>query len=166
MKDPNGTLSRRNMILGASLLGLSACATSETSGSQPLATPNNSAQNSPLEAANETLVNDFCRDWSLGDTSKLVPYFSEDIVYQIVEGTPLVNGKQEFIERVQPFLDNFKSIRWETLRSSAMGRIVLNDRIDYYEDPVKGEPQIFKVIGVFRVEENKIVEWRDWSVPA
>lgn len=160
------TLSRRTVLTGVSLFGLAACAVEHTASGDGAAAENVTVPKTPLEIANETVVNEFCEAWKYGETKKLTPFFADDIVYQVVENVPLINGKAEFHEKVQPFLDNFKTIWWETLRSSAMGRLVLNDRIDYYKDPIKGKEQVFKVTGIFRVENGKIKDWRDWSIPA
>lgn len=154
--------SRRNVLAGVPVLGLTACA---SEGKSSVRQTSAKIQPTPLERANEKVVNDFCEDWKYGDAERLTSYFTDDIIYQVVEGVPLINGKAEFIEKVQPFLDNFKDIRWEILRSSPMGRLVLNDRIDYYEDPIKGDSQIFKVTGIFQVEDGLIKDWRDWSIP-
>ncbi len=155
-------LNRRNLLLGAGAVSLAACANTEVTPVTPVL---GKSANTKLELANEKLVDDFCTDWSTGDVEILGKYLSDDVAYQIVEHAPMVNSLVEFKERVQPFLNNFNSIRWETLRSSVMGPVVMNDRIDYYEEPVKGESMIFYVVGTFVVQDNKIIDWRDWSTP-
>ena len=49
---------------------------------------------SEIEQANEAVVNNFCRDWSLRDIDALMPYLAEDLVYQIAPGQPLIDQRR------------------------------------------------------------------------
>lgn len=53
-----------------------------------------------LEIANETLVTEFCRDWSLRDVAALRPYLATDLLYQIAPGQPLIESRDEFEQRM------------------------------------------------------------------
>ena len=123
------------------------------------------ASNSETEKANEQLVNAFCADWSKRDAAVLTEYFTDDIVYQITTGMPLVEGKQDFLAQLGPFMNRFETINWEILRSAAMGDVVVNDRLDYFIAPEGGRSVTYHVTGVFIVADGKIRDWRDYPFP-
>lgn len=120
-----------------------------------------------LEIANETLVNDFCRDWSLRDVEALRPYLAEDLLYQIAPGQPLIKSRAEFEKRMGAWLQSLESVRWDILRSYVIGPIVLNERIDYFNAPEgsKSPSMRFHVVGDFFIEDGVIKVWKDWPIP-
>ena len=120
-----------------------------------------------LEIANETLVSDFCRDWSLRDVGKLRPYLAEDLLYQIAPGQPLIESRDEFEQRMGGWLKSLESVRWDILRSYVIGPVVLNERIDYFNAPAGGKaPSMrFHIVGHFFVEDGVIKVWKDWPIP-
>lgn len=124
-------------------------------------------QNKDLEVANETLVNDFCRDWSLRDAKLLRPYLAEDLLYQIAPGQPLIESRDEFEERMGGWLKSLESVRWDILRSHVIGPVVLNERIDYFNAPEgsKSPSMRFHIVGHFFVEDGVIKVWKDWPIP-
>jgi len=118
-----------------------------------------------LERANEALVNDFCRDWAKRDAEALRPYLWEDLVYQITPGQPLITSVDQFIAQMGPFMKKMESIRWDILRSHAIGPLVLNERVDYFNAPEGGRSMEFRVAGHFVIEEGRIRVWKDWPIP-
>lgn len=120
-----------------------------------------------LEVSNETLVNDFCRDWSLRDAEALRPYLAKDLLYQIAPGQPLIESRAEFEQRMGGWMKSLESIRWEILRSYVIGPVVLNERIDYFNAPEGGDaPSMrFHIVGHFFVEDGVIKVWKDWPIP-
>ncbi len=120
-----------------------------------------------LEIANETLVTDFCRDWSLRDVEALRPYLAEDLLYQITPGQPLIESRAEFEQRMGAWLRGLESVRWDILRSYVIGPVVLNERIDYFNAPEgsKSPSMRFHVVGHFLVEDGVIKVWKDWPIP-
>lgn len=116
-----------------------------------------------VEAANVQVVNDFCAAWASLDLDNIYQYVADDITFQMTESSPTISGKQALIEGTRQFLAPAKSARFEVLRTAAMGNIVINDRIDYFE---MGETHnAFHVTGFFFLKDGKIVEWRDYTVP-
>ncbi len=120
-----------------------------------------------LETANEKLVNDFCRDWSLRDVDALAPYLADDLFYQITPGQPLIESLEQFKQQMGPFLKNLESVEWEILRSHAIGPLVMNERIDHFNAPAGGKsPSMhFQIVGHFLVQDGKIQVWKDWPMP-
>ena len=152
--------SRREVLVGAGVLGVTM-----TGGCQMIAAEE--PQKSELEIANETLVTNFCNDWSLRDIDALAPYLADDLLYQITPGQPLITSLEQFTKQMGPFLKNMESIEWEILRSYVVGPLVLNDRIDHFNAPADGKmPSMhFQIAGHFLVEDDKIKIWKDWPIP-
>jgi len=115
------------------------------------------------ETANEKLVMDFCATWESLDIEKISAYFDDKIVFRMIDSTPFVEGKEAMVAAMGGFLSTRKSAKFEVLRSTAMGNLVLNERIDYFgrED---GE-DAFHITGIFVVKNSKIAEWRDYMMP-
>jgi limonene-1,2-epoxide hydrolase len=120
-----------------------------------------------IETANEKLVNDFCRDWSLRDAGAMSRYLADDLIYQIAPGQPLIEGFEQFRNRMGPFMQRMESIRWDIVRSHAVGPLVLNERIDHFIAPEgSGAPSMrFHVAGHFLIKDGKIQVWKDWPMP-
>ena len=122
---------------------------------------------SDIETANETLVNDFCRDWSLRDADALSKYLADDLTYQIAPGQPLIESFEQFCAQMGGFMQRMETIRWEILRSHAVGPLVLNERIDHFIAPEgsKAPSMRFHVAGHFLIQDGKIQVWKDWPMP-
>ena len=149
------TASRREFLaaggLGAALLLAAGEARTDDAGA------------SATEKANEELVNEFCATWETMDLDKLASYLDDGIVFRMIDTAPFIEGKEAMIGGIQQFLATRQSARFEMLRSTAIGNVVVNERIDHFgrED---GE-DAFHVTGVFLVKQGKIVEWRDYMMP-
>lgn len=122
---------------------------------------------SEIENRNETLVNDFCRDWSLRDASALEKYLAADLTYQVAPGQPLITSFEQFRTQMGPFMSRLETIEWEILRSHAVGPLVLNERIDHFRAPAgsKSPSMRFHVAGHFLIEDGRIKVWKDWPMP-
>jgi len=120
-----------------------------------------------IEIANETLVNNFCRDWALRDVAKLLPYLAENLFYQMAPGRPMIESRAAFEKQIGPFLQGLESVEFEMLRSHVIGPIVLNERMDYFNAPKGGRvPTMrFHVVGEFFIEDGVITVWKDWPMP-
>ena len=159
--DTRFVIDRRTMLAGAgSLVGTLA-----TLG--PAIGYGGESVSTDLERENETLVNNFCRDWSKRDAELLTGYMAEDIVYQIAEGQPTIHGTEEFVKMMGPFLKGLGEVRWDILRSYAVGPLVLNERIDYFNAPPDSkQPSMrFQVAGHFLIKDGKIKIWKDYGIP-
>lgn len=161
-------LNRRNVIWGAGLLaamGLSELrAGGHTGGERKVLTPD---QQLALEEANETLVNNFIRDYATRDVDVLASYMADDIIYQVSEGQGEVRGIDAYKERNAAMFEGLEKVDWRILRSFAIGQLVINDRIDdFFPKPGSQVPRMqFRVAGYFLVVDNKIKVWRDFGYP-
>ncbi len=149
--------NRRNFLIAAGA-GAAFCA-----GFFPGAEAEEPAGFPDVEAANVATVNDFCAAWESMDLEKIYAYAADEIVFHMTESTPAIVGKAALLEGTKQFLAPAKSARFEVLRTQAMGNVVINERIDHFD---MGETKnAFHVTGFFFLKNDKIVEWRDYSVP-
>ncbi len=117
-----------------------------------------------IEKQNEQLVTQFCLDWAERDVEVLIPYLAENLQYQMYEGRPDIAGHDQFRAELGEWLKGLKEVKWEILRSHAIGELVMNERVDHFisEDPKK----TFRlpIAGVFLVRDSKIHMWKDYSM--
>lgn len=117
-----------------------------------------------VEAANEKLVNDFCAAWGRMDLETIGAAIADNLVFQLIDDFPLVEGKEAFLTQAKAFLDPVERAEFEMLRSSAMGKLVINERIDHFWHK-DGKEQHFHVTGQFVVRDGKICVWKDYWWP-
>ena len=118
-----------------------------------------------LEQENERIVTQFCLDWAKQDIDLLVDYLADDIVYQMFEGRPDIIGKDAFRKELGNFIKNMKEIKWEILRSHAIGELVINDWVDHFIGAPEKQSFHLPIEGFFLVRDGKIKVWKDWSMP-
>lgn len=160
-------LSRRDLMLGASMLTAMALSEAHAGGHTGNEVYLSEEEQLALEQANDQLVTNFINDYSKRDVNLLADYLADDIIYQIAEGQPEVIGKADYIKRNGPMLEGLEKVDWITLRQFAIGQVVINDRIDEFYPPVGGRvPRMrFRVTGYFLIKDNKIQVWRDFGYP-
>ncbi len=166
MQDKKNGVDRRDILLGGAALGLTTIGMTACGG-RTMSKEDETPVKTELEIANETLVTNFCRDWSLRDIDALTPYLADDLFYQITPGQPLITSLEQFKKQMGPFLTNLESVEWIILRSHVIGPLVLNERIDHFNAPSGGKmPSMhFQIVGHFVVEDGKIKIWKDWPMP-
>ena len=117
-------LNRRTLLNGAGMLAALGAAQTHagghTGGERVTLTPE---QQQALETANETLVNNFIRDYATRDIDLLASYLADDIVYQVSEGQPEVIGLEAYRQRNGAMLDGLEKVDWQILRSFAIGQL-------------------------------------------
>ena len=120
-----------------------------------------------LERANQDLVTAFCNAWAQRDVQLLLPYLSETIEYHMwdSENAIVVHGIEQFVETLTPFFESTERIEWEILRTQAMGKVVMNERHDRFCFGAGVADWQFPVVGVFIVEDGKIIHWKDYVTP-
>ena len=167
MQPDQDLFSRRDLLLGTSLLatlGISeAHAGSHTTARVLLSEQEQLA----LEKANDQLITNFINDYAKRDVNLLASYMADDIIYQVSEGQPEVIGLEAYKKRNGAMLEGLEKVEWITLRQFAIGQLVINDRIDeFYPYPGSKTPRMrFRVAGYFLIKDNKIKVWRDFGYP-
>jgi limonene-1,2-epoxide hydrolase len=108
------------------------------------------------------LVTAFVKLWDQPAPSaqELGAFFTEDAVYHNIPMAP-VNGRAA-IEKVLGGMaaGGMKSKGWEIKHQVANGDVVMNERVDRFENA--GKEMSIPVVGVFVVKNGKIAEWRDY----
>lgn len=160
--------NRRELLIGAGALGMTGVAALALNGCGEQPMPNvEETPKTELEIANETLVNNYCRDWSLRDIEALRPYLAEDLLYQVAPGQPLIESRAQFEKQMGTWLKSLESVQWDILRSYVIGPVVLNERIDHFNAPEgsKSPSMRFQIVGHFFIEDGVIKVWKDWPIP-
>ena len=74
---------------------------------------------------------------------------------------PPVTGPSGVRDTLAGFFQLTGPVRIETIRQVAVGKLVMNERLDHF-DPPGGKAFALPVAGAFEVEGDKIVAWRDY----
>ena len=109
----------------------------------------------------ESVVARFLEMWEEpgGFARSIRTFFTDRTVY-VNEGMTRTTGIEESLQVAQQ-LEGGGSLRAETLHTSSNGNIVMNERIDTMTGP-DGKQMVIPVMGVFEIEGDKIVGWRDY----
>jgi len=149
--------SRRSFLAaGGAGLTLSALAGSGTA----LAAEGNAA-----EKANTELVRKICKDIATLDVEKLGDYFDDTIQFQLIDGQPIIDGKDKFLGFFKGFVGSFERAEFTIHRMHALGNLVITDRTDRFFAKDGGQDQTFKVTGFHWIKDGKFYEWKDYSLP-
>jgi len=110
-------------------------------------------------AAAQDRVTAFIEAINRMDIDGAVDMLATNVVYHNIPMEP-INGR----EAARGFLSGMAgvtSMQWEVFNSAENGDTVLNEREDrFYADEVK--TLSIRVMGVFKVVGDEIVEWRDY----
>jgi len=110
-------------------------------------------------AAAQDRVDAFIAAFNRLDIDGACDMLAENVVYHNIPMEP-VNGR----EAARGFLKampNLKSIEWEVFNTAENGDTVLNEREDRFF-MTDGSKLAVRVMGVFRIANDEIVEWRDY----
>ncbi|MBJ68686.1 MAG: limonene-1,2-epoxide hydrolase [Acidimicrobiaceae bacterium] len=107
----------------------------------------------------DQIIRSFCEAWSQGDLDEIMVHFDESAIYHNI---PM--EIQEGLENIRGFIEGFltmaSSIEFDILHQVTEGDVVMNERVDTL---VMGENTIaLPVMGIFELENGKIVKWRDY----
>ena len=108
------------------------------------------------------VVIDFCAAWDRSDSDGVFDRLAPGVLYQNVP-LPAMHGKDEAAKFLMPILRNTNKIEFRllSLAVSPSGDEVLTERIDrlHFAGGVVDIP----LMGIFKVEDGQIVEWRDYA---
>lgn len=108
----------------------------------------------------EQTVDAFCKALTEDGLDASLAYIAEDCVYQNMPFDP-VHGPEGVRQVLAGFFELTGNVRIETLKQVAVGNLVMNERIDYF-DPPTGKSFGLPVAGAFEVTDGKITAWRDY----
>ena len=118
-----------------------------------------------LERSNAELTEKFNQAWSDQDCDRLLTYLSDDVVYMVYEGGPVHKGPKRVAEAVRPFMAKFERVEFKILRLDVIGSLVIHERTEDYYAPGGEVDTHFHVVGLLKIEDGKIVGWRDYGMP-
>lgn len=134
-------------------------------GSATMGYADEAASKSKTEAENEKLIAKLCEEIAHLDNDKIAPLIGDDIVFQLIDGQPLVKGKEAFLAMGEQFFSQYERAEFIVHRSCAIGNLVINHRDDHFYPKDGGERTTFSVTGFFVIRDGKIDEWRDYALP-
>jgi len=114
-------------------------------------------------ARNEALIRAFYVAWSRLDVEELMSYFNETSVWQNVpDGEPLrgASAIRKLIEWLVEDWTRDAKVNFEVHSLASRENLVFSERVDHVES--LGRSVDLPVVGVFLIENEKIVEWRDY----
>lgn len=119
------------------------------------------------EKANVRVVNEFCGQIHKGgDAAKAIALLADNCAYRVEQTRAPVTGRDAVAERVKSMIG--RGLEFKTLKTVALGPIVLNERDDVFTAPIEIEGKkvggFHVVAGMFFVQNGKIVEWTDYVV--
>ena len=118
-----------------------------------------------IEADNESITRTFNDAWSARDCDRLLTLLADDVRYMVYEGGPEHVGPEAIERAVRPFMTKFARIEFAIRRLSVMGPVVSQERTEHYYGPDGQLDTRFEVVGFLIIKDNKIVIWRDYSLP-
>lgn len=110
------------------------------------------------------VVNDFMTAWSSGRDAFVESwqhYLHPEVVYENV-GLTLTQGRNAAVALIDDLVPKFDYIDVDVLHEAANGNMVLNERLDHLMDADGKLVLTVRLMDVFRVEQGKIIEWRDY----
>lgn len=110
---------------------------------------------SPVE-----IVNAFIAAIEAKDIDTAVSLVAEEISYENVPMAP-IKGRDNVAATLEMFLTQASSVDWQIVSQWAVGRTVINERIDRFQ--IGGGWLELPVAGIFEIDANdQIVLWRDY----
>ncbi len=109
--------------------------------------------------ANSQIVKDFIQAWNDIEIDKACDMLSEDVAYHNVP-MDMINGR-EAARAMLTGMGDLKAVNWELLNIAENGDIVLTERIDGFTF-ADGRDVALPLMGIFKIEDGKIKEWRDY----
>ena len=119
--------------------------------------PSNQATGNTEE---ERTVLRFFELWEKRDTDGILTYFNDDSVY-IDMPLPPRNGIAEITAYIDKIFSAF-DFKIETFNIGSNGPIVFTERYDYINTVGDDKVYALPIVGVMKIENGKIVEWRDY----
>lgn len=114
-------------------------------------------------ARNEALIRAFYEAWSRLDVEELMSYFNETSVWQNVpDGEPL-RGASAIRQLIEWLIEDWTrdaKVNFEVVSLASRENLVFAERVDHVES--LGRSVDLPVVGIFLIENEKIIEWRDY----
>ena len=112
----------------------------------------------------QSVVDAFVKAWERNDPDEIIALFADDAVwYDSVPSEPY-RGRDAILAILQRYARHITDVTIEVVNQAVNGDVVFQERID--RGIRNGKPFAVEAVCVFRVEDGKIVENRDYWSPA
>ncbi len=112
-------------------------------------------------SAKTDLVDRFTKAWSSLEIDQIMSFFTDDAVYINIPIDPPNEGIEAIRKAVEGFIGMAEAIEFEVKHTTESDSgVVMNERVDRFK--IKGKWVEAPVMGVFEIEGDKIVAWRDY----
>ena len=109
---------------------------------------------------NDQIVRRFFLAWNNRQIDDIMPFFSDDAEYCNIPMGPAHIGKTDIRAFINGFIGAATHIDFQINHQLSDGELVMNERIDVIR--IGNQDVNLPVMGVFRLREGKICEWRDY----
>lgn len=112
---------------------------------------------------NEALVRAFYEAWSRLDVEELMSYFTETSVWLNVPDSEPLQGASAIRQLIEWVVEDWTrdaKVNFEVHNLASRKNLVFSERVDHVES--LGRRVDLPVVGIFIIENGKIVEWRDY----
>ena len=116
-----------------------------------------------IERDNLILLANYWAAWPGMRLDRIGSYMADEIVWWKLGATAPIEGKEAVLKAIGEVLAPVKTTRIDVKLVSAIGNIVINERVDRFTRS-DGE-DLRHVTGFLLVKAHKIVEWRDYAMP-
>ncbi|PZV38796.1 limonene-1,2-epoxide hydrolase family protein [Mesorhizobium kowhaii] len=107
------------------------------------------------------IIEAFLDAWNENDVDRIHSFMSEDIAYHNIPMEP-IHGRSAARAFAEAFgVGTTMKAEWELVHIAEQGDIVMTERIDSFIDP-NGNRVTVPIMGVFRIRDGLISEWRDY----
>ncbi|MDX3072099.1 nuclear transport factor 2 family protein [Streptomyces sp. NPDC088354] len=112
---------------------------------------------------NAGIIADFLALFADKDAAKLAPYLHPEVVFQNY-GDPEIRGRENLLAMWAGVFGSFERVEFTTLHSAVNGDLVIEEQIHGLALPGRQLAPI-RNMAVYRLEDGRIVEWRDCTNP-
>lgn len=111
--------------------------------------------------SNSKIIMDFADAWAARDLDRVMSFFAPGAVYHNIPMEALT-GDAAIRGFIGPFLAMSTRVEFVAHHQvEGPGGLVLNERTDYF-DLKNGKKIVLRVMGIYELENGKIVRWRDY----
>ena len=117
----------------------------------------------PREGANIDVVNGMCVAWVAPlRLEQIASFLHDDCVFRPTQDAAAVSGLSAIVEYLRRSVGEATAAEFEVVDTFARGPVVVNERFDRFT--LSGSEFVWHGVGVFHVEDGKIVEWSDFTI--
>ena len=114
-----------------------------------------------MSTSNSELIGEFLALFQDRDADKLGPYLHADIVF-VNYGDPELHGREAVLSAWRGVFANMERAEFTTLNQAVNGDTVMEEQIHGLALPGRALAPI-KNMAIYRIQDDQIIEWRDYT---